>query len=111
MHTVVVRSTVPPRTTEDLVRPLLEDASGKAEGVGFCLASNPEFLPPLIALGDTRLFTLPIGMLFLQGQFAIGEMQGGRCGHGNGRRTGQDGGQQNGIDYLQYMLSSTLRRR
>src|ERR1700753_1926582 len=44
MHTVVVRSTVPPRTTEDLVKPLLEEASGKKEGVGFALASNPEFL-------------------------------------------------------------------
>lgn len=28
-----------------------------------------DFAWPLIALGDTRLFTLPIGMLFLQGQF------------------------------------------
>jgi UDPglucose 6-dehydrogenase len=44
VHTVVVRSTVPPRTTDDLVKPLLEEVSGKREGVGFALASNPEFL-------------------------------------------------------------------
>jgi UDPglucose 6-dehydrogenase len=43
-HTVVVRSTVPPGTTEDLVRPLLEKASGKQAGNDFGLASNPEFL-------------------------------------------------------------------
>jgi UDPglucose 6-dehydrogenase len=43
-HTVVVRSTVPPGTTEGLVRPLLERESGKRAGSGFGLASNPEFL-------------------------------------------------------------------
>src|SRR5882757_7904922 len=54
MHTVVVRSTVPPRTTEDLVLPLLEAASGKQEGVGFSLASNPEFLRAASAADDFR---------------------------------------------------------
>ncbi|GAA4467275.1 UDP-glucose/GDP-mannose dehydrogenase family protein [Phytohabitans houttuyneae] len=54
VHTVVVRSTVPPRTTEELVRPLLEQASGKAEGTGFCLASNPEFLRAASAVEDFR---------------------------------------------------------
>jgi UDPglucose 6-dehydrogenase len=54
MHTVVVRSTVPPRTTEDLVRPLLEEVSGKKEGVGFALASNPEFLRAASAADDFR---------------------------------------------------------
>jgi UDPglucose 6-dehydrogenase len=54
VHTVVVRSTVPPRTTEDLVRPLLEQASGKVEGTGFCLASNPEFLRAASAVEDFR---------------------------------------------------------
>jgi UDPglucose 6-dehydrogenase len=44
-HTVVVRSTVPPGTTEGLVRSLLEQRSGKRLGVGFDLASNPEFGP------------------------------------------------------------------
>jgi UDPglucose 6-dehydrogenase len=54
VHTVVVRSTVPPRTTEDLVKPLLEEGSGKREGSGFCLASNPEFLRAASAVEDFR---------------------------------------------------------
>lgn len=41
---IVVRSTVPPTTTEQRIRPLLEKASGKTAGVGFGLAMNPEFL-------------------------------------------------------------------
>jgi len=54
VHTVVVRSTVPPRTTDELVRPLLEQTSGKVEGTGFCLASNPEFLRAASAVEDFR---------------------------------------------------------
>ncbi len=54
MHTVVVRSTVPPSTTEDLVKPILEEVSGKKEGVGFALASNPEFLRAASAADDFR---------------------------------------------------------
>jgi UDPglucose 6-dehydrogenase len=54
MHTVVVRSTVPPRTTEELVKPLLEEFSGKREGVGFALANNPEFLRAASAADDFR---------------------------------------------------------
>jgi UDPglucose 6-dehydrogenase len=42
--TVVVRSTVPPTTTEQRILPLLEKASGKRAGIGFGLAMNPEFL-------------------------------------------------------------------
>ena len=44
VHTVVMRSTVPPGTAEDRVIPALERASGKAHGVGFRYLSNPEFL-------------------------------------------------------------------
>jgi UDPglucose 6-dehydrogenase len=51
-HTVVVRSTVPPGTTEGLVRPLLEKASGKQAGSDFGLASNPEFLRAVSAEED-----------------------------------------------------------
>jgi UDPglucose 6-dehydrogenase len=43
-HTVVVRSTVPPGTTEGLVRTVLEEQSGRTAGEGFALAANPEFL-------------------------------------------------------------------
>jgi UDPglucose 6-dehydrogenase len=54
LHTVVVRSTVPPKTTVELVGPLLAAASGKQEGVGFCLANNPEFLRAASAAEDFR---------------------------------------------------------
>jgi UDPglucose 6-dehydrogenase len=54
VHTVVVRSTVPPQTTEKLVKPLLEAASGRRDGVGFHLASNPEFLRAASAADDFR---------------------------------------------------------
>lgn len=42
--TVVVRSTVPPTTTEKRLTPILEQASGKRAGVDFGVAMNPEFL-------------------------------------------------------------------
>jgi UDPglucose 6-dehydrogenase len=41
---VVVRSTVPPTTTEDRITPILERASGKQAGTHFGVAMNPEFL-------------------------------------------------------------------
>jgi UDPglucose 6-dehydrogenase len=51
-HTVVVRSTVPPGTCEQVVQPLLERLSGKRVNQGFALASNPEFLRAATALED-----------------------------------------------------------
>ena len=42
--TVVVRSTVPPTTTERRITRILEQASGKRVGVDFGVAMNPEFL-------------------------------------------------------------------
>jgi len=42
--TVVVRSTVPPTTTEKRITPIIEQASGKRAGIGFGVAMNPEFL-------------------------------------------------------------------
>ncbi len=44
VHTVVMRSTVPPGTAEDRVIPMLEQASGRRQGEGFRYFSNPEFL-------------------------------------------------------------------
>ncbi len=51
-HVVVVKSTVPPRTTERLVIPNLEEFSGKKAGEGFGVCMNPEFLREGSALED-----------------------------------------------------------
>jgi UDPglucose 6-dehydrogenase len=51
-HTVVVRSTVPPGTTEGLVKNTLEENSGMVANEGFGLASNPEFLRAVSAAED-----------------------------------------------------------
>lgn len=53
-HAVVVRSTVPPGTTDGLVRTSLESGSGKSLYSGFTLASNPEFLRAASAAEDFR---------------------------------------------------------
>jgi len=51
-HLVVVNSTVPPRTTEDLVKPLLEETSGKIVGEEIGLCFMPEFLREGSAIRD-----------------------------------------------------------
>src|SRR6185503_17409735 len=51
-HVVVVKSTVVPGTTDQVVRPALEEASGKQAGVGFGLGMNPEFLSEGEAVHD-----------------------------------------------------------
>ncbi len=43
-HTVVLRSTVQPGTTEDRIVPILEEAAGRKIGDRLSLVFNPEFL-------------------------------------------------------------------
>ncbi|MCB1942808.1 MAG: UDP-glucose/GDP-mannose dehydrogenase family protein [Candidatus Accumulibacter sp.] len=43
-HIVVLRSTLVPGTVEDVLRPIIEEQSGKKDGEGFFLCFQPEFL-------------------------------------------------------------------
>ena len=51
-HVVVFRSTVPPKTTRDILIPLLEQTSGKYSGRDFGVCFNPEFLRESSAIRD-----------------------------------------------------------
>lgn len=51
-HLVVFRSTVPPKTTRDVLIPILEKVSGKRCGSDFGVAFNPEFLRESSAIRD-----------------------------------------------------------
>ncbi len=51
-HTFVLRSTVLPGTTDSVVIPILESASGKKAGVDFHVVYNPEFMREGSAVAD-----------------------------------------------------------
>jgi GDP-mannose 6-dehydrogenase len=51
-HTFVLRSTVLPGTTESLVIPVLEQASGRKAGAEFTVCYNPEFMREGSAVAD-----------------------------------------------------------
>lgn len=52
VHTFVLRSTVLPGTTESVVLPILEQASGRRAGVDFTVVYNPEFMREGSAVAD-----------------------------------------------------------
>ena len=62
-HTIIIRSTVLPRTTRNIIIPTLEEFSGKKAGRDFSICFNPEFLregssvkdfnaPPVTVIGE-----------------------------------------------------------
>lgn len=51
-HVVVVKSTVVPGTTDEVVLPIIEETSGKKVGVEIGVGMNPEFLTEGIAVSD-----------------------------------------------------------
>lgn len=74
-HTVVIRSTVPPGTVDEVVTPVLESVSGRGAESDLHVAMCPEFLregtsvadffaPPFLVLGGTPAATRPVRELF-----------------------------------------------
>jgi GDP-mannose 6-dehydrogenase len=53
-HTVIVRSTVLPGTTESVIVPIIEKTSGRKAGSHFYVVYNPEFMREGTAVADFR---------------------------------------------------------
>lgn len=60
-HIVILKSTVPPGTTETLVRPILEEVSGLRAGVDFGLAFCPERLAEGQAIHELTSIPVVVG--------------------------------------------------
>ncbi len=74
-HTLVIRSTVPPGTVEDVLIPLLETSSGRSVGTDLQVAMCPEFLregssvadffdPPFLVIGGSTAAAGAVRELF-----------------------------------------------
>jgi GDP-mannose 6-dehydrogenase len=80
-HVVVLRSTIPPGTTEDRLLPILEESSGRKIGEGLSLVFNPEFLREGSSVKD--FYNPPqtiAGSLDEAGYVAMEQMYGGLPG-------------------------------
>ncbi|MCP4369003.1 MAG: UDP-glucose/GDP-mannose dehydrogenase family protein, partial [Deltaproteobacteria bacterium] len=77
-HMVVMKSTVVPGTTDDIILPILEESSGKKAGVDFGIGMNPEFLREGEAIQD---FMVPdrivMGSIDKKGHELLEEVYGG----------------------------------
>jgi GDP-mannose 6-dehydrogenase len=51
-HIVVMRCSIPPGATLEVMVPIIEEVSGKDAGIGFGVAFNPEFLREGVAMDD-----------------------------------------------------------
>ncbi|WP_237159569.1 nucleotide sugar dehydrogenase [Mycolicibacterium rhodesiae] len=60
-HLVILKSTVPPDTTETLVKPVLEEVSGLTAGVDFGLAFCPERLAEGVAIRELTSIPVVVG--------------------------------------------------
>ncbi|MCA1673007.1 MAG: nucleotide sugar dehydrogenase, partial [Actinobacteria bacterium] len=74
-HTLVIRSTVPPGTVDDVLVPLLGDTSGRTVGTDLQIAMCPEFLregssvtdffgPPFLVIGGSAVAAATVRELF-----------------------------------------------
>jgi UDPglucose 6-dehydrogenase len=76
-HLVVVKSTVVPGTTENVVLPILEAESGKKAGVDFGVGMNPEFLREGDAISDfMNPDRIVLGGIDARSQDVLGECYG-----------------------------------
>jgi GDP-mannose 6-dehydrogenase len=81
-HTIVLRSTVPPGTTEDRILPILEESSGRRVGDRLSLVFNPEFLREGSSVKDFhRPPQTVIGSLDEAGYVTLEQMYAGLPGH------------------------------
>lgn len=71
-HLIIVRSTIPPGTMENIIIPMLEEHSGKRNSIDFYTCFHPEFLREGTAIND--YFNPP--------KYIIGE---NKCTHGGDR--------------------------